>query len=447
MSAPSILAVDDDPLTLKLLTRVLSAAGYEVARATSGAEALKACAGRAFDVALVDVVMPGMSGLQLLRELKRRDPSIDVLMMTAHPEVRSAVEAFKEMAFDYLEKPLNVDELRQRLTHVIERRFLRHEVRELRGRLGERPRTPDLVGVSASLNEARAALTRAAATDAPVLIQGESGTGKELAAAAVHRLSRRCGGPFIPVSAGSIPLELVESEFFGHVRGAFSGAVSDTLGLFRSAHGGTLFLDEIAELPAAFQPKLVKALGEKTVYAVGSTQPHAVDVRLIGATRHDFEKSAGSALFSGDLRLLLSGARVRMPALRERREDIPSLVTHFVKELNARFGRHVRGVTPETLALFSGYDFPGNVRELESLLESAYTRGAAQEIGVGDLPALQLAGVRAETAPARLPTLPQVERELILRAIDIHPRDREAAARALGISVRTLFRRLKEYGV
>jgi len=447
MTVPRVLAVDDDPLTLKFLSRVLTGAGYEVVRAASGPEALKACAGRAFDVALVDIVMPGMSGLQLLRELKRRDPAIDVLMMTAHPEVRTAVEAFKETAFDYLSKPLNIDELKQRLAHVIERRFLRREIRDLRGRLGERPRTCDLVGVSPALNEVRAALADAAASDSSLLIEGENGTGKELAAAAMHRLSRRSGGPFIPIRARAIPAELVESEFFGHVRGAFAGAVSDTLGLLRSAHGGTLFLDEVSDLPLPLQTRLLHAIDARTVQPVGSSQVHAADVRVVAATSLDVEKAVASGLVHADLWLRLNGTRLRMPPLRERREDVPPLVTHFIKELNARFGRNVRGVTPETLALLCDYTFPGNVSELESLLERAYLMGATHEIAVGDLPPLQLAGVRPATSSMPLPTLPQVERELILRAIDIHPRDREAAARALGISVRTLFRRLKEYGV
>jgi DNA-binding NtrC family response regulator len=446
MSAPRILAVDDDPLTLKLLARVLGGHGCEVVRAASGSEALRAAAGQAFDVALVDVVMPGMSGIELLRELKRLDPTLDVLMMTAHPEVRTAVEAFKESAFDYLEKPLNIDALRQRVNHVVERRSLRREVRELRGRLGERPRSADLVGVSPALNAVRTALSEAAGTDAPLLISGESGTGKQVAAAAMHRLSRRSGGPFIPVNVAAIPAELVESEFFGHVRGAFAGAVSDTLGLVRSAHGGTLYVDDIAALPPAVQRTLLRACDEKRVRPLGSTNEYPADVRLVAATTLDLDRAAAAGTFRSDLLLRLSLVRMRMPPLRERRDDVPPLVTHFVQQLNARFGRSVRGVTSEALALLSGYDFPGNVRELEGLIERAYAKGALHEIGVGDLPALQLPTLPA-TAPTSIPTLPQVERELILRAIDIHPRDREAAARALGISVRTLFRRLKEYGI
>jgi DNA-binding NtrC family response regulator len=452
MERPRVLVVDDDPLTLKLLRKTLELAGYEVATAESGAQALERVTGQVFDAAVVDIRMPGMGGLDLLRELKRHDPSIEVVMTTAHPEVRTAVEALKEGAYDYLQKPLNLEELRGRMARALEHRFLRGEVRALRSRLGERLATRELVGVSPPMIQLRELVSRVAASDSPVLIEGESGTGKELVAAAVHRLSGRSAEPFIPVNCGAIPGELMESEFFGHVRGAFSGAVADTLGLVRSAHRGTLFLDEVAELPVGLQAKLLRVLQEKEVRPVGSTRTHPVDARIIAATNRRLDEAVKDGTFRQDLFYRLNVVRIVIPPLRERKADIPVLVTHFLRQLNERFGRDVRALTPAATAALAAYDFPGNVRELENLLERAYALGAAGEIAPADLPALgpiPEAGPGAATGPDAepLPTLAETERELILRALRRFGQDKEQAARALGMSPRTLYRRLKEYGI
>jgi transcriptional regulator with PAS, ATPase and Fis domain len=279
------------------------------------------------------------------------------------------------------------------------------------------------------------------------LVEGESGTGKELVAAAIHRLSSRVKGPFIPVNCSAIPPDLLESEFFGHVRGAFSGAVADALGLFRSANEGTIFLDEIAELPPTLQVKLLRVLQEMQVRPVGSTRAYPVDVRVIAATNRNLEQAMTEGDFRQDLFYRLNVIRITLPPLRERREDIPALVNHFLRRFNRRFRRDVRAITPEALEALSAYEFPGNVRELENLLERAFAMGAREQITLADLPSLTvpIPGVLASAART-LPTLADVEKDLILKALAMNNNDKEEAARTLGISRRTIYRRLKEYG-
>lgn len=446
MQRAQVLVVDDDDTLRELLLEVLTSWGYQVAVAATAPGALDLLKGQLFELAICDIHMPEMNGIELLRQIKHHDPSIEVLMMTGDPTVHTAVEALKLGAYDYLTKPLILDELRHLLGHIMERRFLRQEVHTLRSRLGEQLRVSELVGNSPGMAEVKEVMVKVAASDSPVLIDGESGTGKELVAAGIHRLSPRGSGPFITVNCGAVPSDLLESEFFGHVRGAFSGAVADTLGLFRSAHGGTIFLDEVAELPPALQVKLLRVLQEKEVRPVGSSRSYSVDIRVIAATNRNVEEAIRDGTLRQDLFYRLNVVRIMMPPLRERKADIAALVTHFIREFNQRFGRDVKGIAPDAMGALVAYDFPGNVRELENLVERAYALGAREEITLGDLPAL---GGRAPVAASQtaVPTLAQAERELILRALELHQNDRMRAARALGLSSRTLYRRLKEYGV
>jgi DNA-binding NtrC family response regulator len=447
MEPARVLVVDDEKSILLLLEEALTQWGYQVTCAGTVAEALEALRTGLYDAAITDIRMPDMSGLDLLREIKKHDESIEVVIMTGYPTIASAVEALKEGAYDYLSKPLILAELRHLMQRLMERRFLRGEVHSLRARLGEELTVNELIGTSAAMQKVKDVIGKVAVADSPVLVEGESGTGKELVAAAIHRLSPRAKGPFIPVNCSAIPEDLLESEFFGHVRGAFSGAIADSLGLFRGANQGTIFLDEIAELPPGLQVKLLRVLQEMQVRPVGSTKAFPVDVRVIAATNRNLEEAMTAGSFRQDLFYRLNVIRIHLPPLRDRREDIPSLVNHFLRRFNRRFRRDVRSVAPDALAALTAYDFPGNVRELENLLERAFAMGAREQITVADLPTLSARPITAApSAPRPITTLAEVEKELILRALELNNNDKEEAARVLGISRRTIYRRLKEYG-
>jgi two-component system response regulator AtoC len=450
MEAARILVVDDERSILQLLNEALTHWGYKVTTAGTGRDALEALKTGVFHIAMTDIRMPDMSGLDLLREIKKLDESIEVVVMTGYPAISSAVEALKEGAYDYLSKPLILDEIQHLMARMMERRFLRGEVHSLRTRLGEELTLNELIGSSASMERVKEIIGKVAVTDSPVLVEGESGTGKELVAAAIHRLSARAKRPFIPVNCSAIPGDLIESEFFGHVRGAFTGAVADALGLFRGAHEGTIFLDEIAELPPSLQVKLLRVLQEMQVRPVGSTKAYNVDVRVVAATNRNLEQAMNNGTFRQDLFYRLNVVRIQLPPLRDRRDDLPALVNQFVRRLNRRFGRDVSGITPEALAALTSYEFPGNVRELENLIERAFAMGAREQITLNDLPSLSpgaAAVMAAPETPGTLPTLAAVEKDLILRALGMFQNDKEAVARALGLSRRTIYRRLKEYGI
>lgn len=447
MDRPKVLVVDDERSIRELLSAALGQWSYEAFLAESGPEALGMLKGQLWDAALIDIRMPDMDGIQLLRELKQYDSSMEVVIMTGYPTVASAVEALKEGAYDYLIKPLIMDELKHLLARLIERRFLRKEVSTLRTRLGEKLAVNELVGVSPQLQSIKDMIAKVAVSDSPVMVEGESGTGKELVAAAIHRLSPRSKGPFIPVNCSAIPPDLLESELFGHVRGAFTGAVADAIGLFRSANGGTIFLDEVAELPPALQVKLLRVLQEKEVRPVGATKSHSVDLRVIAATNRQLEEAVKDGSLRQDLFYRLNVVRVHLPPLRERKEDVPALVAHFLRQFNQRFRREVTGANPEALAALMAYDFPGNVRELENVIERAYALGARDHLALTDLPSLSAGAAREVTSSHPLPTLAEVEKDLILRALGMYKNDKEHAAKALGLSRRTIYRRLKEYGL
>jgi len=450
MEMAKILVVDDEPSILRLLQEALTQWGYQVKCASSGTDAIEAVRGEMFDAVLTDIRMPEMSGLELLKEIKRHDESIEIVMMTGYPTITSAVEALKEGAYDYLSKPVILDELRHLMVRMMERRFLRGEVHDLRERLGEELAVTELVGNSGPMQRVKEIIAKVAPTSSPVLIEGESGTGKELVAAAIHRLSPRAKGPFIPVNCSAIPVDLLESEFFGHVRGAFSGAVSDTVGLFRGANDGTIFLDEIVELSPALQVKLLRVLQEMQVRPVGSTKAYVVDVRVIAATNRDLDRAIAEEKFRQDLYYRLNVVRVSLPPLRARRDDVQALANYFIRRFNRRFRRELRGITPEAVTALQGYDFPGNVRELENLLERAYAMGAREQITLADLPSLasdRVLSAAPMSGGGAIPQLAEVEKELILRALAFYKDDKEAAANALGISRRTIYRRLKEYGM
>jgi len=434
-----VLVVEDEAALATLVAKAMRAEGYEASVARDGAEAVEAVSGRLFDVVLLDVRLPDGSGVDVLRRIKEHDAGTEVVILTGFPDVPTAVDALKLGAFDYLAKPVDLGALSRLVGQVVERSRMREELRSLRSRLGERLAARELVAASPAMQDVKATLVTVAPTSSSVLIEGETGTGKEVVAAAIHALSPRRDRPFLPVNCGAIPADLLESELFGHVRGSFSGAVADTPGLFRAADGGTVFLDEVAELPLALQVKLLRVLQERQVRPVGSTKSFPFDTRLVAATNRSLEDAVKKGLFRSDLYYRLNVVRVEIPPLRDRREDVPALVAHFLRDLNERFGRRVRGVSPEAMETLLAYDFPGNVRELEHLLERAFALGAREEIGLDDLPDLRPRKPAESEGP-----LEKAEREVIREVLKRHGGDKDAAARELGISRRTLYRRIHD---
>jgi DNA-binding NtrC family response regulator len=439
-----ILIVEDDDALRRFLSVAVSAEGHHVSAAASGADALRAMSERLFDMALLDIHLPDGNGIDLLRKLKDRDPAVEVILMTGQPEVTTAVQALRLGAYDYLAKPVETDELRTLIGRIIERGSLRQEVRELRGRLGERLAAEELIAVSPAMHRIKETIARVAPTGSTIVIEGETGTGKEVVAAEIHRLSPRRDRAFVPVNCAAVPGDLLESEFFGHARGAFSGAVAEVPGLFRSADQGTLFLDEVTELPPGLQAKLLRVLQDREVRPLGSARVHPVDVRLIAATNRPLEDAVREGRLRRDFFYRLNVVRFTLPPLRERKEDVAALSHHFLRQLNWRFARDVKGISPDAAAALLAYDFPGNVRELEHLLERAYALGARDEIRLADLPTLPSSG---NPATAAMSPLEEAERATILRTLEAHAHDKDEAARALGISRRTLYRRLKEFGL
>jgi len=385
-----ILIVEDDEQVSSFLHERLTRAGNDVRTAASGKAGLDLLETTIFDAALIDIHLPDMLGIELLASARQRDAGMDIVIMTGYPEVDTAVQALRLGAYDYLVKPLDWVSLQHLVNRIIERRYLRQEVTSLRSRLATAPHVGEMTGSSARMQRIKDMIARVAPTGAAVLIEGESGTGKELVATSIHKLSDRNKGPFVPINCAAIPAGLIESELFGHQKGAFSGAISDSRGLFRSAEGGTVFLDELGELALQMQPKLLRVLQEKEVRPVGSTQVYPIDVRVIAATNQNLLAAVQSGKFRQDLYFRLNVVRIEPPPLREIREDIPALVMHFIRKLNREFGRNIRSVAPDAIAALTAYDFPGNVRELENIIERTFALGAMDEIQLADLPTLVL---------------------------------------------------------
>jgi DNA-binding NtrC family response regulator len=396
VSGGRVLVVDDEPDLAESCAFFLERAGYEVRTAVSGEQALERMAEEPFALVLSDVRMPRMNGMELLAAIKQRDPDVEVLLMTGYPDLQMAVAAIKQGAFDYLAKPYAEKDLMERVAKAIAHRRMKDGNEGLRERLRSGKAGRQLVHASAEFGALLHMLERAARTDASVLLLGESGTGKELLAHHLHDASVRADRPFVPVDCASIPSDLFESELFGHRKGAFTGASGEKLGLFRVADGGTLFLDELGELPQAFQPKLLRAIQERSVRAVGSTEQTPVDVRLVAATNRNLQREVDEGRFRADLFYRLDVVRIEVPPLRDRREDIDALVAHFL----LRFGRPMGIVRmqPEAAAVLRLHPWPGNVRQLRNAIERACALGTGPELRLEDLPP-ELRGVD-DAAPA-----------------------------------------------
>ncbi len=449
--AAVIFLVDDDDGSRDAMSRALERVGHQVRAFPAAQEALAAMqAGEAVDAVVSDVRMPGMDGYQLLRQVRAAWPSLPFLLVTAFAEVEDAVAALQEGADDYLTKPVKMQELRQRVQLHLERRALSDENRRLRQRIDKWFGFEGIVGHSRAMEELLERLRVVAPTRSTVLVEGESGTGKELVANALHQSSPRSGGPFVAVNCGAIPGEILESELFGHERGAFTGAHQRRIGLIESASGGTLFLDEISELSPDLQVKLLRVLEEKVVVRVGGNQQIPVDFRLVAATNRNLERRVQEAKFRQDLFYRLKVVTLRIPPLRQRVEDIPLFVQHFLQVFNRELGREVEGVHPAALTALGRHHWPGNVRELRNLMESLVLFARGPEIVLDDLPAEYRAPAPVAEAAAggewRPRPMAEIEREAILRTLEHTGGHRARAAQLLDIGLRTLQRKLKEYG-
>ncbi len=444
----TVLVVDDEPEMRELLRDELSELGYRVTAAANGRDALKKLGEDEYAVVLTDLRMQGMQGLELLNEVKRDHPGTNVIIMTAFGSVESAIDAMKRGAYDYVTKPIKTEELALVVDKAVRDALLRREVQQLRRAVREDYSFHQILGKSKAMREVFDLIRRVADSQTNVLITGESGTGKELAAKAIHFNSERRTGPFVPVNCAAIPETLLESELFGHMKGAFTDAKGDKRGLFEEASGGTLFLDEISELPVMLQAKLLRAIQEKEIRRVGSTKSVAVDTRIIAATNLALADEVKAKRFREDLYYRLNVIEIRMPPLRERREDIPLLVDAFLKKCAEASKKTVKGLAESALALLMDYPWPGNVRELENVIERAVTLTRGEKVMPEDLPP-SIHGSRGDKkviddAADRTLPLEDVEKEYILRILDKTGGNKYQAAQLLGIDRKTLYRKLGE---
>jgi two-component system response regulator HydG len=443
-----LLVVDDEAAARTTLALLLRKRGHRVAEADGVASATKRLAEETFDLVVTDLRMPDGDGLDVLQAARAQADAPDVILLTAYAEWKSAKEAIRLGALDYFEKGQEPEELYHRIDKALAARALRRENENLRAQLRERYGLPGLIAQSPAMQAVLDLVERVAPTDATVLIQGESGTGKEVIAKAVHHASPRAARPFVAVNCGAVPETLLESELFGYVRGAFTGAAGSKLGLFEEADGGTLFLDEIAEMPAALQVKLLRALQSGEVRRLGATQAATIDVRVLAATNGDLATRIAQGTFREDLFYRLNVIQVTLPPLRDRREDIPALAEHFLARAAIKLGRTLR-LSPAALELLLRYPWPGNVRELENAIERAAILTRSDAVEPDDLPPHVSAGLQLGPSPAlpRQITLAEAERAHILTTLERFGRNHSGAAEALGIGRTTLWRKLKEYGI
>jgi two-component system response regulator HydG len=448
---PKILVVDDEESHRIMLRAVLGAEGYAVTEAADGTEAVTAVGKEAFDVILLDIRMTKMDGIEALGEIRKISPLVPVLIMTAYASVKTAVEALKAGAFDYLTKPLDIEELKILIDKAMDHYHLRAENLILKERLGDRFDFSRIIAASPKMKTLLETLAMVAPSDATVLIMGESGTGKEVIANAIHHNSPRAGEPFIKVSCAALPETLLESELFGHEKGAFTGAVARREGRFQLAHRGAIFLDEVGEMSPALQTKLLRVLQEKEFEPLGSARTIKVDIRVIAATNRDLEKEVKEGRFREDLYYRLNVVPLVLPTLRERREDIPLLADHFLALFREKNRKPIKAISGKALDLLVRYDWPGNVRELENVIERAVILSRDEVLFPADLPPqIRMLSEGVEEAGFVIPTgmsLDEMERALIVKTLDETGGNRTRASEILGINRRTLQNKLKQYGL
>ena len=448
---PRVLIIDDETAILDTLRILLKRDNFEVHTAASGQQGLDALPKVRPDFVLTDIRMPGVGGIEILNAVRELDATIPVILMTAQASLQSAIQAVNQGAFHYVQKPFSNDELLMICRRAVESRELKREnqalKREIRRRdasLASRP-----IGKSRGFNEVLKLAETVAPTDSTVLISGESGTGKEVIARYIHNLSQRAGGPFVSINCGALPENLLESELFGHIKGAFTGAVRDKEGLFVAARAGTFFLDEVGEMTPATQVKLLRVLQEREVVPVGATEPIPVDVRIIAATNRDLEEEIRRGVFRSDLYYRLNVITLHLPPLRERIDDVPMLAEHLLARFAASRGREAPRLTPQASELLQNYDWPGNVRELENALERAAVLSGDRDITPDSLPARLTSEKAQPLVSDKLPpnpTLEIIERAYILWVLQSEGGNKTRAAEVLGIDPSTLYRKLVRYG-
>ncbi len=448
MHPPTVLLVDDDKNSLKGLMKILEQDGYRVLGATNGYEALHLLDQEAVDILVTDMKMPGLDGFALLEEINKREEEVSVIMMTAYGSVHTAVEAMKKGAEDYLTKPLNVEELEIILARVWKKRELLLQNTALKEQLRSRYRFANLIGNTPAMQRLFKTITHVAPSKASILILGETGTGKELVARAIHQGSRRAEKPFVTVNCSALAEGVLESELFGHERGAFTGAIRGKQGRFELAHGGTLFLDEVGDMPFTVQTKLLRVLELGEFERVGSEKTLQVDVRLIAATNKNLEAEMRLGRFREDLYYRLNVITLHLPPLRERRDDIPLLADHFLQQYMEENEKKIKGFLPQTIELLQEYPWPGNVRELENIIERAVVLCQELWIEPRHLPSHLRPAPEKTAARFSLPlgvSLKEVEKEVILRTLQLTGGNKTQAAKILGISTRKIEYKVKEW--
>jgi DNA-binding NtrC family response regulator len=441
----SVLVVEDEENTRKLCADVAESCGMKTILAGSVEEALRRLENSAVDIIITDLILPPSSGLELLKQVHEMYPGVAVLMLTQFGTIDSAVAATRMGAVDYVTKPFHIEDLRARLERVARDMDLDRENRLLREQLRSKPGFGGMIGVSAKMQRVYKMIEKVSQHEYPVLILGESGTGKELVAKSIHYSGKRKERPFAPVDCSSLVPTLIESELFGYVKGAFTGAMQSKQGLLEAAQGGTLFLDEIGDMPVDLQAKLLRALQEREVKPVGSTERRHINIRIIAATNRDLETAIRAGAFRQDLYFRLNVVQIKLPPLRERKSDIQLLVISFLEKFSDPHGP-TRTISDDAMRRLIAYDWPGNVRELENAIERAVAMGSGPIVHVGDLPS-NLHYPSSERVPDKDELLPmeELERRAILRTLRETGGDKLAAARMLGIGKTTLYRKLKQY--
>lgn len=443
-----ILIIEDDKRLREVLKKILTRKGFQVEISGDGAGGITETKKDFYDIALTDLKMPGMDGMEVLKAIKKISPQTYVIIMTAYGTIDSAVQAIRNGAFDYITKPFKTEEILIVIKKALEDRDLRKKIRYLTEQVEQRYKFENIIGKSKAMQDVFQMILRVAKTDTTVLITGKTGTGKELVARAIHNSSGRKDKPFVVVNSSAIPETLLESELFGYLKGAFTGALRDKRGLFQEAHEGTLFLDEIGEVPPSVQVKLLRAIEDRNITPVGGTKGEKVDIRLIVATNHDLQKEVQKGAFRDDLYYRLRVMSIHLPELKERREDIPMLADHFLKKYSSSLKKELKIISKEALSLLLDYDWPGNVRELEHAIERAVLICDSEEIFPEHLPPeIQFPEERhIRKAGEEGKSLEAVEKEyikMILKKTDGHKNKTSAI---LGIDRRTLYRKLKKYG-